>query len=123
MPSPFPTPFGPLATAMVTPFAADGSLDLPRARESFAPLIETGTTCPGFTGPTGESAHLPHHAKLPLARAVQGPPGTGPVGAQPPGPPPPRARSMTSRATSWTAKKSLPSTTWAGIPKPLARSD
>lgn len=61
--------FGTLVTAMVTPFKDDGSLDLDRAREIGAWLLEHGTDALVVTGSTGEAATLGDDEKVALWRA------------------------------------------------------
>ena len=62
--------FGTLATAMVTPFSEDGSLDLDRAREVAAWLLDHGTDTLVVTGSTGEAATLSDEEKIDLWRAA-----------------------------------------------------
>jgi 4-hydroxy-tetrahydrodipicolinate synthase len=57
---PFPTPspapaIGRVVTAMITPFAADGSLDLDGAQQVATHLLDTGTQTILVNGTTGES--------------------------------------------------------------------
>src|ERR1700760_4893592 len=61
---------GTLLTAMVTPFAADGSLDLPAAARLANHLVDSG--CDGLvvSGTTGESPTTTDAEKLALLRAV-----------------------------------------------------
>jgi 4-hydroxy-tetrahydrodipicolinate synthase len=63
-------PFGRLVTAMVTPFAADGSLDLAAARSLARYLVEHGSEGIVTAGTTGESPTLSDHEKLDLLSAV-----------------------------------------------------
>lgn len=79
MNSPTPSPFGPLVTAMVTPFTPDGSVDYKRAQELVAHLIDNGTTGLVVSGTTGESPTLTHEEKLQLFRAVKEAAGDTPV--------------------------------------------
>src|SRR4028119_798258 len=65
------SPFGPLITAMVTPFAPDGTIDFARTRELAARLIESGSTGLVVAGTTGESPTLSHDEKLELFRCVK----------------------------------------------------
>ena len=65
------SPFGSLVTAMVSPFAPDGSLDLNRARELARHLVENSSTGLVVAGTTGESPTLSHDEKLQLFKAVK----------------------------------------------------
>jgi 4-hydroxy-tetrahydrodipicolinate synthase len=62
--------FGAVLTAMATPFAEDGSLDLDGAQTLAAHLFEHGTDTIVAAGSTGESPTLSHREKLDLFRAV-----------------------------------------------------
>lgn len=62
--------FGELLTAMVTPFAKNGSLDVARARELARHLVERGSDGLVVCGTTGESPTLTHDEKLALFEAV-----------------------------------------------------
>jgi 4-hydroxy-tetrahydrodipicolinate synthase len=64
------TRLGTLLTAMVTPFAPDGSLDLPAAARLASHLVDSG--CDGLvvSGTTGESPTTTDAEKLALLRAV-----------------------------------------------------
>jgi 4-hydroxy-tetrahydrodipicolinate synthase len=62
--------FGAVVTAMATPFAEDGSLDLDGAQTLAAHLYEHGTDSIVVAGSTGESPTLTHAEKLDLFRAV-----------------------------------------------------
>ncbi|MBA4370419.1 MAG: 4-hydroxy-tetrahydrodipicolinate synthase [Coriobacteriaceae bacterium] len=62
--------FGRLLTAMVTPFSADGSLDLPRAQELALRLLDEGSEGLIVCGTTGESPTVFYDQKLDLFRAV-----------------------------------------------------
>jgi len=62
--------FGAVLTAMATPFAEDGSLDLDGARALADHLFEHGTDSIVVAGSTGESSTLSHGEKLDLFRAV-----------------------------------------------------
>ena len=64
------TRFGTLLTAMVTPFASDGSLDLPAAARLANHLVDGG--CDGLvvSGTTGESPTTTDAEKLALLRVV-----------------------------------------------------
>ncbi|QBI21267.1 4-hydroxy-tetrahydrodipicolinate synthase [Egibacter rhizosphaerae] len=64
-------PLGRLITAMATPFAADGALDLDGARRLAAYLVdEQGADGLVVAGTTGESPTLTHSETLDLFRAV-----------------------------------------------------
>ncbi|WP_422770761.1 4-hydroxy-tetrahydrodipicolinate synthase [Plantactinospora sp. WMMC1484] len=66
-----PRPFGRLLTAMVTPFAADGSLDLDGAARLAAHLVEEqGNDALVVNGTTGESPTTTDAEKERLVRAV-----------------------------------------------------
>ena len=71
-----PTPFGRLVTAMVTPFAADGSVDLALAGRLAIHLVEHGSDALVVSGTTGESPTLTwdeqHALLLAVKRAVAG---------------------------------------------------
>lgn len=62
--------FGRLITAMVTPFDAEGELDLPRTREFTERLIEGGTDAIIVCGTTGESPTVFYPQKLEVIRTV-----------------------------------------------------
>lgn len=62
--------FGRVLTAMVTPFAADGSLDLNGASRLAAHLVANGSDGLVVAGTTGESPTLTHDEKRDLFRAV-----------------------------------------------------
>ncbi len=62
--------FGELITAMVTPFANDGSLDVARARELARYLVEHGSDGLVVCGTTGESPTMRESEKLALFEAV-----------------------------------------------------
>lgn len=62
--------FGRLITAMVTPFAEDGSLDLVRTEEFVARLIEGGNDALAVSATTGESPTLSHAEKVDLLKTV-----------------------------------------------------
>jgi len=62
---------GRVLTAMITPFRADGSLDLGRAEEIAVMLVEAGNDGVVVAGTTGESPTLTHEEKLELFRAVR----------------------------------------------------
>ena len=58
--------FGEVLTAMVSPFAGDGSLDIKAARRLAAYLVEHGSDGLVVAGTTGESPTLAHDEKLAL---------------------------------------------------------
>lgn len=62
--------FGEVITAMLTPFASDGSLDVPAAKALAAHLVEHGSDGLVVCGTTGESPTLSHDEKLSLFQAV-----------------------------------------------------
>lgn len=62
--------FGRMITAMVTPFSADNSLDLPRAAELATRLLDTGSDALVVCGTTGESPTVFYDQKMDLFRAV-----------------------------------------------------
>jgi len=62
--------FGRLITAMVTPFAPDLELDLPRAAELADRLLSNGSQALVVCGTTGESPTVFYDQKLELFRAV-----------------------------------------------------
>ncbi|RBM08186.1 4-hydroxy-tetrahydrodipicolinate synthase [Streptomyces sp. PT12] len=66
-----PAPFGRCAAAMITPFADDGSLDLPGARRLATHLVDRGG-CDALvlSGTTGESPTTTDEEKAALVRAV-----------------------------------------------------
>jgi 4-hydroxy-tetrahydrodipicolinate synthase len=63
-------PFGHLLTAMITPFAADGSVDHGRVWDLAHHLVETGSDGIVVAGTTGESPTLSDEEKVALFRAV-----------------------------------------------------
>ena len=63
-------PFGRILTAMVTPFAADGSLDLDAARALARHLVAQGNEGLVLAGTTGEAPTLDDAEKLALFEAV-----------------------------------------------------
>jgi 4-hydroxy-tetrahydrodipicolinate synthase len=65
------TPFGRIATAMVTPFTADGDLDLDGAQALAAQLVEAGNDALVLNGTTGEAPTTTDEEKAALVRAVQ----------------------------------------------------
>ncbi|HEV2756708.1 MAG TPA: 4-hydroxy-tetrahydrodipicolinate synthase [Actinomycetota bacterium] len=62
--------FGRVLTAMVTPFAADGTLDVKAARRLAGHLVTHGSDGLVVCGTTGESPTLSHAEKLELIEAV-----------------------------------------------------
>ncbi len=70
IPHPAP-PFGPLVTAMATPFGPQGQLDLLRAEALVDRLIHNASTGLVITGTTGESPTLTAQEKLELYRAAK----------------------------------------------------
>ncbi|RKN38709.1 4-hydroxy-tetrahydrodipicolinate synthase [Streptomyces hoynatensis] len=64
------TPFGRVLTAMVTPFTADGSLDLDGAQRLAVHLVEAGNDGLVVNGTTGESPTTSDAEKARLVRAV-----------------------------------------------------
>ncbi|MDT0321025.1 4-hydroxy-tetrahydrodipicolinate synthase [Streptomyces millisiae] len=64
------TPFGRVLTAMVTPFTADGSLDLDGAQRLAAHLVDAGNDGLIVNGTTGESPTTSDAEKTQLVRAV-----------------------------------------------------
>ncbi len=66
-------------TAMVTPFAEDGSLDEAAARRLARHLVENGSHGLVLAGTTGESPTLSDEEKLSLLRAVRDEVGDGPT--------------------------------------------
>jgi 4-hydroxy-tetrahydrodipicolinate synthase len=65
------SPFGPLATAMATPFKPDGSVDYAHTEELAARLLADGSTALVVAGTTGESPTLTPDEKLELFRCVK----------------------------------------------------
>ncbi|MFI6449236.1 4-hydroxy-tetrahydrodipicolinate synthase [Kitasatospora sp. NPDC050543] len=64
------TPFGRVLTAMVTPFTADGGLDLDGAQRLAAHLVDAGNDGLVVNGTTGESPTTSDAEKAQLVRAV-----------------------------------------------------
>ncbi|MGC0414710.1 4-hydroxy-tetrahydrodipicolinate synthase [Embleya sp. AB8] len=64
------TPFGRVLTAMVTPFTADGALDLPGAQRLASHLVDAGNDGLVVSGTTGESPTTSDAEKEQLVRAV-----------------------------------------------------
>ncbi len=79
MPTPPHAPFGPLLTAMVTPFRPDLSVDYPRAQEVALRLLQNGSSGLIVTGTTGESPTLTPDERLELYRRVKEVAGDAPV--------------------------------------------
>jgi 4-hydroxy-tetrahydrodipicolinate synthase len=67
-----PRPFGRVLTAMVTPFDAEGRLDLARAEELATHLVELGNDGLVVNGTTGEGPTTSDVEKAELVRAVVG---------------------------------------------------
>ncbi|MET9533450.1 MULTISPECIES: 4-hydroxy-tetrahydrodipicolinate synthase [unclassified Streptomyces] len=65
------TPFGRVLTAMVTPFTADGALDIDGAQRLATHLVETGNDGLVVNGTTGESPTTSDAEKNDLVRAVR----------------------------------------------------
>jgi 4-hydroxy-tetrahydrodipicolinate synthase len=65
------TPFGRVVTAMVTPFTADGDLDLDGAQALAAYLVEAGNDALVLSGTTGEAPTTTDEEKAALIRAVR----------------------------------------------------
>ena len=72
-------PFGPLLTAMVTPFHPDGKVNYGRAEELAERLLSDGSSGLIVTGTTGESPTLVPDEKLELYRRVKQVAGQAPV--------------------------------------------
>ena len=62
--------FGRMITAMVTPFTKDLELDLPRAQELAARIVDQGSDALVVCGTTGESPTVFYDQKIELFRAV-----------------------------------------------------
>ena len=62
--------FGAVVTAMVTPFKDDFSLDIARAQEVAAWLLDNGSDALVIAGTTGEGATLSDEEKVELWRAT-----------------------------------------------------
>ncbi|MGI9860342.1 4-hydroxy-tetrahydrodipicolinate synthase [Moorella naiadis] len=63
--------WGRILTAMVTPFTAEGKLDIDGARKLAVHLVEHGSDGLVVAGTTGESPALTHEEKIALFRAVK----------------------------------------------------
>lgn len=68
--SPAPTPFGRIVTAMVTPFTADGALDLDGVQSLAAHLVDSGNDAVVVNGTTGESPTTTDAEKAEVIRAA-----------------------------------------------------
>jgi 4-hydroxy-tetrahydrodipicolinate synthase len=68
--SPSSAPFGRVVTAMVTPFAADGALDLDGAQRLAVELVEAGNSGLVVNGTTGEAPTTTDAEKAALVTAV-----------------------------------------------------
>ena len=66
-----PAPFGRVITAMITPFAADGSVDLPMAAKLASHLVDHGSDGLVICGTTGESPTLSWDEQHQLFSAVK----------------------------------------------------
>ncbi|HZT08496.1 MAG TPA: 4-hydroxy-tetrahydrodipicolinate synthase [Chloroflexota bacterium] len=64
-------PFGRLITAMATPFADDGSVDYPRARQLADALLASGTQSLVIAGTTGEAPTMTHQEKARLFSEIK----------------------------------------------------
>ena len=63
--------FGTVLTAMVTPFASDGTLDLDAAQALARHLVQNGNDGVVVAGTTGESATLTHDEQIVLIEAIR----------------------------------------------------
>src|SRR5690606_21950691 len=63
-------PFGRVLTAMVTPFTAEGAVDLKRAQELATHLVDLGNDGLVVNGTTGESPTTSDAEKTDMVRAV-----------------------------------------------------
>ncbi len=79
MENPIHSPFGPLVTAMVTPFDTTGAVDFGRAAELTAYLLDHGSSGLVVSGTTGEAPTLSPDDKLELFRTVKKAAGRVPV--------------------------------------------
>lgn len=64
--------FGQVLTAMATPFATDGSLNVDGARKLATHLVDNGSDGLVVAGTTGESPTLSHDEKIQLFEAIAG---------------------------------------------------
>ena len=69
--APSPAPFGRVITAMITPFSADGSVDLPMAAKLACHLVDHGSDGLVICGTTGESPTLSWDEQHQLFSAVK----------------------------------------------------
>ena len=69
--APSPAPFGRVITAMITPFSADGSVDLPMAAKLASHLVDHGSDGLVICGTTGESPTLRWDEQHQLFSAVK----------------------------------------------------
>ena len=69
--APSPAPFGRVITAMITPFSADGSVDLPMAAKLASHLVDHGSDGFVICGTTGESPTLSWDEQHQLFSAVK----------------------------------------------------
>ena len=69
--APSPAPFGRVITAMITPFSADGSVDLPMAAKLASHLVDHGSEGLVICGTTGESPTLSWDEQHQLFSAVK----------------------------------------------------
>ena len=69
--APSPAPFGRVVTAMITPFSADGSVDLPMAANLASHLVDHGSDGLVICGTTGESPTLSWDEQHQLFSAVK----------------------------------------------------
>ena len=69
--APSPAPFGRVITAMITPFSADGSVDLPMAAKLASHLVDHGSDGLVICGTTGESPTLSWDEQHQLFSAVK----------------------------------------------------
>ena len=69
--APSPAPFGRVVTAMITPFSADGSVDLPMAANLAGHLVDHGSDGLVICGTTGESPTLSWDEQHQLFSAVK----------------------------------------------------
>ena len=69
--APSPAPFGRVVTAMITPFSADGSVDLPMAAKLASHLVDHGSDGLVICGTTGESPTLSWDEQHQLFSAVK----------------------------------------------------
>src|ERR1700744_4071452 len=77
------TPFGRVLTAMITPFTADGALDVDGAQQLAVHLVDAGNDGPVLNGTTREAPTTSDAGKSPRGRGH--PRHTPQPGARPPG--------------------------------------